>query len=304
MKTERLYAVTLYLLNHGKTTATELARKFEVSIRTIQRDMDSLCRAGIPVLAETGAAGGYSLSPEFRMNAQTATREEYALIRTALRGLCSAVGSRELEAALEKISALSKDKELPMILDFSVLREKGGRLLEPLQAAIRERKFVRFTYTDAGGETGVRTVEPVAVVYRWYAWYLLAYSPEKGGYRTYKLLRMENVETTGGTFTREHAGAETILREESRKAPVERTEIRIRCRPGGKAKAVEYLNGVVIREDESGCCDMILNVVEREHFWFGALLSLGDEIEILEPERIRNRVLEAAEKIVCLYRKL
>ena len=86
MKTDRLYAITVYLLNHGKTPAEVLARLFEVSVRTIRRDVDALCRSGIPVVAEPGAGGGYSLSEPFKLNAQAMNDADYTYILTALYG--------------------------------------------------------------------------------------------------------------------------------------------------------------------------------------------------------------------------
>lgn len=82
MKTDRLYAITVYLLNHGKTPAEVLARLFEVSVRTIRRDVDALCRSGIPVVAEPGAGGGYSLSEPFKLNAQAMNDADYTFILT------------------------------------------------------------------------------------------------------------------------------------------------------------------------------------------------------------------------------
>ena len=87
MKTDRLYALTLYLLNHGKSSASELARHFDVSVRTIQRDIDALCQAGIPICAFTGTNGGYEILSDFRMNNQLASEDEYAYIATAINGL-------------------------------------------------------------------------------------------------------------------------------------------------------------------------------------------------------------------------
>lgn len=80
MKTDRLYALTLYLLNHGKSSASELAKHFEVSVRTIQRDIDTLCQAGIPICAFTGTNGGYEILGDFKMNNQLASKDEYAYI--------------------------------------------------------------------------------------------------------------------------------------------------------------------------------------------------------------------------------
>lgn len=302
MKIDRLYAITIYLLNHGKVPASELADKFEVSVRTVQRDIDALCRAGIPVTADTGVAGGYYLTDTFHMDRHTATREEYSYIITALKGLSSAINDPKIDTTLEKLSSLTAERENSIILDFSVLQEGDGTLFETLQTAIRTKHPVSFTYTNSGGATRNHTVEPVAIVYRWYAWYLLAYSTVKSEYRTYKLIRMRDAGITDARFTREHASAEAILKENDRNAPQPCTAVTVRCKPEARAKATEYLNGKLIREYENGECEMLLHVIEYEHLWFGTLLSLGDGIEIMEPEHIRARVREAAEKIILLYK--
>lgn len=304
MKTDRLYGITLYLLNHGKTSASELAKRYEVSVRTIQRDIDSLCHAGIPVAAETGVTGGYSLPDTFQMGGQIVTQEDYSVILTALKGFSSAMSHPELDAALEKMSALTKDKNESIILDFSVLREGDEKLLQLLQTAIRTNHPVRFTYTNADNATRIHVVEPIAVVYRWYAWYLLAYSTVRADYRTYKLARMCDAAAADGAFTREHDSAEAILRKHDEKNDQLPTAVRIRCKADAKAKAIEYLNGQVTGEHENGDCDMMLYVIEQEHVWLGTLLSLGDSVEVLEPDHIRARVLDHAQKIVSSYLKL
>ena len=154
MKTDRLYAITVYLLNHGKTPAEVLARLFEVSVRTIRRDVDALCRSGIPVVAEPGAGGGYSLSEPFKLNAQAMNDADYTFILTALHGLSTAFDSPAVKQTAEKLRALSGGRAGGgLILDFSVLRETDSALLTKLQTAIREKRPVRFTYTNAADET-------------------------------------------------------------------------------------------------------------------------------------------------------
>lgn len=304
MKIDRLYAITVYLLNHGKVPASVLAKKFEVSVRTVQRDIETLCRAGIPIAAETGVSGGYFLTDTFCMKAQTATQEDYSFILTALKGFSSAMNNPKIDVTLEKISAVSKDKNESIILDFSVLREDDEKLLQTLQEAIRIKHSVRFTYTNADDITRIHTVEPIAVVYRWYAWYLFAYSTVKNDYRSYKLVRMRNVEIIEAPFTKEHDSAETLLRNNQRDMRQICTAITVRCKPQAVIKAVEYLNGKITHEYENGECEMTLYVIENEHLWFGTLLSLGDGVEILAPEHIKRRILEAAKKIISLYDKL
>lgn len=299
MKTERLYAITLHLLNHGRTPAAELARRFEVSVRTIQRDIDALCRAGIPVAAETGMRGGYRLADGFRMDAHTASPEEYSRMFAALRGYASATGEREAQTTAEKLRALAGSAGGDVMLELSSLRERDGELIALLRGAISAKKAVRFGYTNAGNEHRQHTVEPVAVIYRWYAWYLLAYSREKDDYRTYKLARMDAAAVTCEDFIRAHDSPERIL--ERCGTQPEATEISVRCSSGARARAKEYLNGVITAEDPDGSCTMTLKVIESEQFWFGMLMSLGGGIEVLAPERIRRRVTEAAQGILRIY---
>ncbi|MDE5908655.1 MAG: YafY family transcriptional regulator [Lachnospiraceae bacterium] len=304
MKTERLYAITVYLLNHGRTSASELAKHFEVSLRTIQRDMDSLCLAGIPVISIAGAAGGYEISDRFMLDKQYATANDYSHILTALRGFASATMNPKVKHTLEKIARVSKPDDCGIVLDFSVLQEGDSQVLQLLQSAVAIKHTVEFLYTNNNNETRIHNVEPIAVIYRWYAWYLLAYSKVKSDYRTYKLVRMRNLKITDIAFVREHASAEDILKRMDQSDTRIYTEILIKCTKAAKMRIVEYLKGTIIQELSDGGALIKATIVENEQFWMGNLLSLGDEAEIIAPEEIRSRLLDAAEKIVSLYKKL
>lgn len=148
MKTDRLYALTLYLLNHGKSSASELAKHFEVSVRTIQRDIDALCQAGIPICAFTGANGGYEILSDFKMNNQLTSEDKYAYIATAINGLRTVANNPMADDIYEKITAISKHSNTGMILEFSVLREGDEKLLQMLQSAVKNKVVVKFTYTN------------------------------------------------------------------------------------------------------------------------------------------------------------
>ncbi len=306
MKTERLYAITIYLLNHGRTSAGRLAEHFEVSLRTIQRDIDSLCLAGIPVISVPGASGGYEIAERFRLSDQFATSDDYSCILTALQGLVSATGEQKAKHAFEKIAALSKAADNGILLDFSVLREGDTALLQALQSAIAQKRTVNFTYTNNNNETRSHSVEPIAVLYRWYAWYLLAYSGVSGDYRTYKLVRMSSLEITCIPFTKEHEAAALILEKTDRKDSRKSRNILIKCRPPAVSRIKEYLNGTIVKESPEDSPDgsvlMELTVVENEQLWLGTLLSLSDNVEVLNPEALRRQLLASAEKIVSLYK--
>lgn len=304
MKIERLYAITLYLLNHGRTSASELARYFEVSVRTIQRDIDSLCLAGIPVVAITGAAGGYEISERFQLDKQFATSDDYSYILTALQGLVSAINDQKVKQVLDKISSVTKANDNGIILDFSVLHEGDENKLQMLQSAVINKRVVSFTYTNNDNETRTHSVEPIAVIYRWFAWYLFAYSRIKDGYRSYKLVRMNDLKVTDEVFMKEHESAETILRKTDKEDSRKYTEITVKCQESARSRVTEYLKGTVTEELSNGNAVMKFTVVENEQLWIGTLLSLGDSVEVVEPKEIRERLLEAAGQIVSLYTKL
>jgi len=302
MKVERLYAITVYLLNHGLTSANELAKHFEVSLRTIQRDIDSLCIAGIPVVSLPGSNGGYEISEKYKLDNHFATSDDYSYILAALKGFVSATADANAANTLEKITQLHKEDNQNIILDFSVLREGEQETLQKLQSAIAKKRAVSFTYTNNDNETRNHTVEPVAVVYRWYAWYLLAWSKVKNDYRNYKLIRMSNLTITDKAITKEHESAETILKKAEKTDKRKYTELLIKCKAQARTRVHEYLKGQIVKELADGDALMKLTVIENEQFWLGTLLSLGNEVEVLEPHNIRSRLSEAAEKILSLYK--
>lgn len=301
MKIERLYAITVYLLNHGRTSASELAKYFEVSLRTIQRDIDSLCLAGIPIISTAGAAGGYEISDRFKIDQEFATSDDYSYILTALRGLISATNNQKAKHALEKIVHVSNPNDNGIILDFSVLREGDQITLQMLQTAVIEKRTVAFKYTNNNNETRIHSVEPIAVIYRWYAWYLLAYSKAKNDYRTYKLVRMSNLEITDQPFVKKHESADIILKNTDKTDSRQYIDVLIKYKEMSKSRVIEYLKGTIIEEFSNGDTIMKLTVVENEHFWIGTLLSLSDNVEVIAPEGVRKRLLESAKKIISLY---
>lgn len=302
MKTERLYAITVYLLNHGRTSANELAKQFEVSVRTIQRDIDSLCLSGIPIISVSGAAGGYEISEHFELDKHLATPNDYSYILTALKGFVSATNDLNAKHTLEKISQLHQQNDANIILDFSVLREGEQTTLQTLQTAIAKKCRVNFLYTNNNNETRTLSAEPIAVLYRWYAWYLLAYSNAKNDYRIYKLVRMHDLKISDTPFTKMHDSPEIILQKSDKADCRQYTDVLVKCKETALSRVQEYLKGTVMEKLPDGDTLMKLTVVENEQLWLGTLLSMGDHVKVIAPEKIRRRLVEAASKIISLYK--
>lgn len=295
MRTDRLLAETIYLLEHGRTSAREMAARFEVSPRTVLRDMDSLCMAGVPVISFEGIGGGFELEESYRLDHKTANQEDVSLILTALQALSTAIEDQKLLSAIDKFHSLkAMDSELHV--DLSALNE-DARIqghLRALRKAIKNKHAVHMQYTSTAGRSAEHTVEPISLHYQWYSWYLHAYSRVKNAVLTYKLVRMDWVKETD----------EPCLPHPDAAPPCDdRPEItlRVRCRESARVPLIEYLHAIPDRQTDDGDWLLTVSVPSDERFWRGALLSLGDQVEILSPPEIICEFRRYAQEVLSLY---
>lgn len=300
MKIDRLMAITIYLLNHGKTSAQKLAEIFEVSPRTIMRDMDTLDQAGIPIQSSYGVDGGYQIVDTFVMEKQLANSNDYDFIITALKGLSSAYPNKNIEQTLAKMNVLTKEQNNPISMDLSVAHENRqvNEQMQLLEEAIKQKKMVQFQYTNNENQTKELQIEPVSVIYKWYNWYLIGYYEKYQDYCMFKLVRMESLIVTDKENTKEHRVSEIQLAEHNANDMV---EIRFRGKSKVKVKCKEYLNGKIAKEYENGDFEYCLTVPEQETFWYGVILSMGSDIKIIKPQSVIERILETCNQLKKEY---
>ncbi|MDE5933386.1 MAG: YafY family transcriptional regulator, partial [Lachnospiraceae bacterium] len=202
MQESRLFKILYYLLDKGHATAPELAERFEVSTRTVYRDIDALSGAGIPVYAEAGRGGGIYLMNHFVLDRAMLTEEEKQDILSALQSVAAA-GNKGGEATLEKLSALFQiQSENWYEVDFARWGVSTGdhEKFELLKKAVLTHRRVKIFYAGAGREKSYRTVEPLKLLYKSRAWYLKAYCLEKEAFRLFKLNRILEWEVLGESF--------------------------------------------------------------------------------------------------------
>ena len=193
MKMERLIGILSILLRREKVTAPELAEQFEVSRRTIQRDIESLCRAGIPISTTQGAGGGISIMENYRVDRTVLTEPEMKAILTGLQSLDSVSGTRRYAQLIKKLSA-GTGGLIPggahMLIDLSSWYKTSlPPKIELIQRAIEEHHTIRFTYFSPKEES-IRTVEPYYLVFHWSAWYVWGWCLVREDFRLFKLNRM------------------------------------------------------------------------------------------------------------------
>lgn len=303
MKLERLLGITIYLLGHEMASARALAERFEVSTRTINRDMQALSLAGVPIAVRQGAGGGYAIMDSFRMDNLLATPGDYARIRAALAGMQSAYFRPEVRQTLEKMEALPGSGEGAVFVDLAVAREGAGfqETLALLERAIRQRRQVSFTYTNAQGRTAPRQVEPLALNYRWYAWYLLARKPDREAIRLYKLARMRRAVLIDLPWVQPYLSPQQALaRWEAQPDGQPLCRAVVRCGRELRVAVEEYLTGEVIAE-RGDQVDLRIQAPEGERMWFSLLAGFGGAVEVLEPPELQIRLGELGRELTEKY---
>lgn len=299
MKIDRLMGIVVYLLNHGRTSAQKLAEEFEVSSRTIMRDLESLDQAGIPIQSFYGVEGGYQIMDDYVLEKQVATSHEYDWIVTALKGMASAYTSKSLEQTLAKIKSLNDTADMVVSVDLGVAREDNriNRQLMLLEDAIEKKCKVRFLYTNSHDDVKEIYVEPVCLQYKWYNWYLIGYYEKHQDYCMFKLVRMDNLEVTEIRNTKKH-NLSDIKPKDSNDNII---HIRLYGKASIKSKCREYLNGEITKEFENGDFEFCISVPEHEIFWYGVLLSFGNKVKIIEPQEIKERIIKTCKEIQMEY---
>lgn len=294
MQESRLFKIVYQLLQKRRVTATELAKEYEVSVRTIYRDIDRLSEAGIPIYAEAGRNGGIYLLEEFTMDKMMFSQQEKQDILASLQSL-SVIGVKQEDEILSKVSALFQVKSDSWFeADFSRWGEKTRDLekFETVKKAVIERRALHISYESAYGGSSERVIYPLKLLYKSKEWYIKAYCTKKEDYRLFKLNRVIRWE-----LLQEEFAPMTFLLMEEEKTNEQRVVLRF-------AKDVAYrvydefdVKQVKILENQELEVTAYMPVDE---WLIGYLLSFGVQVEVVEPVEMRTilagRALQIYEK--------
>lgn len=197
----RMLGMIYLLMNKGTVTAGELAERFEVSVRTIYRDVEALSMAGIPVYAKKGKNGGICLTEEFVLNKMLVSQKEQREILAALASL-KETGVGQSGEILDKLGDFFKTEAQNWVaIDFSDWSGRRRELYEQLREAILNRHVISFDYYGQYGEMSGRTVEPIQLLFKEYTWYVRAFCRVRQDMRLFKVMRMKRVRVLEETFT-------------------------------------------------------------------------------------------------------
>jgi predicted DNA-binding transcriptional regulator YafY len=302
VKIDRLLSIVVFLLGREKARAEDLAKRFEVTVRTIYRDLDAINASGIPVVAYPGPGGGFAIDPSYTIDRRLLGFEDLRAVVASLKGVSDALGDKTVGAALEKLESLGpRDKPREFLEDRVVIdlfpwgrREEERRLARILEPAIAERRIVSFSYSSYGSKQEKRLVEPMTLVFKSYAWYLWGFCRLRGDYRLFKLSRMQGLSLGLERFKRRSA---SYSRESDMPAPPE-VELILRVGRGRAAEAWEWFGVSETEAEEEGSLRVTMRLPEGD--WIvRTLLGFGPGVEVLGPESVRKAYREAAAAIAA-----
>ncbi len=302
MQLDRLMGILVALMRHDRVTAPVLAEKFEVTRRTIGRDIDTLCRAGIPVVTRQGAGGGISLADGYRLDRSVLTADELSGIVAAIRGIASVTEKTQTERTLEKLGA-GKDAVVslrePVVIDLaSHARGSLTDKITRIKRAILENRLIEFDYYSEKGRTR-RRIEPCLVVFQWTAWYVFGYCRTRRDFRLFKLARLWELSTLEETFI-------------PREIPPERSDFGAYFTDGERLVAlfdpsvrhqlIEVYGLDCYQETGEGLLRLEVGFTNRD-FIKGWLLGFGEKARVLAPRDLAEDIQRTAQKIYESYSK-
>ncbi|MDR1247239.1 MAG: YafY family transcriptional regulator [Clostridiales Family XIII bacterium] len=300
MKLYRLIGILTALLQNDRVTAPELAEKFEVNRRTIGRDIDALCQAGIPVVTHQGSGGGISIAEGYKLDKSVLTSEEISDIVAALKGIGSVSKRSDVERTLDKLHAgpgtvISMHE--PVVIDLA--SHYKGQLtgkIELIKRAVQTARLIEFDYYYEKGESH-RRIEPYFVIFQWASWYVFGFCRERQDWRMFKLLRLWNLTLCDEQYT-------------PRELPPERRDFNAHFTDDIKLvavfdkseryKLIENYGLDCYTETDDG---LRIEISFTNHdYLIGWLLAFGGNVKVLEPKEIVEDMKAAAEKILSRYK--
>ena len=284
MKDNRLFRILYYILEKEKVTANELADKFEVSVRTIYRDIDSISSVGVPIFTTQGKGGGIKIDNEFILNKSLFDANEKEQIIAALQGLEKTNEAYKSEL-ITKLSALFKIKNSNWIeIDFTSWRSNNTYqdLFNALKTTIINKNIISFSYNSSKGEKINRKVKPIRLLFKEQDWYLYAFCLLRNDFRYFKLSRMKDLEVLAINYEDNFENA--VLKKELKYENIVNTKLKFDKNVA--FRVYDEFNEAVIEDKNDNLCVEIK--IPNNYKLYNYIFSFGANVEILEPEEIRN----------------
>ena len=308
MKTDRLVSIIMMLLDNERVSAQELADRFEVSPRTIYRDIETINMAGIPVRSTPGVGGGFEIMQEYKLDKNVFSAADLSAILMGLSSLSGMVRGNELVNALAKVRRFipadrAKEIELranQIYIDLSPWM--GNRNIQPylelVKTALQESRMLSFEYADRFGNKTVRTVEPYQIVLKGSHWYFQGYCRKREDFRLFRLSRISNLQMSRETFSPRDYQKPVLDFGDILKTM--QTTIKLRVQKSAMDRLLDFCTCEHAVPDGEEHYIVNFPFIENEYY-YDILISFGDQCECLEPLHVRAEMKRRIQNMAALY---
>ena len=296
MRDSRLFRILYYILEKGKVTANELSEKFEVSVRTIYRDIDVISSAGIPIYATQGKGGGIEIADDFVLKKSLLSEKEQEQILVALKGL-EGINKQYENELLTKLSAFFKIKNTNWIeVDFTNWQKDNeyDELFNDIKSAIINKNIISFTYFSSNKKETSREVKPIRLLFKGWDWYVCAFCLLRNEFRYFKLSRIRDLKILDENFEDSYEDVVLIKEMEYKET------VGVKLKFDRKVAFRVYDEMGDIKEDENGNLYAEIEL-PNDYNLYNYIFSFGESVEVLEPIEIRNQIRDMINKMSKIY---
>lgn len=308
MKMDRLLSITMLLLDKKRIGAKELAEKFEVSPRTIYRDIDTLNLAGIPIHSKSGVGGGFEIMENYKMDKKVFSTADLSAILTSLTGFSNMMQGKELASALAKVKSFipadrakeieSKINQFELDLSPWLGNRNIQRYIETTKTALQENRLLTFDYSDQHGNSTSRMIEPYQLVLKNSQCYLQGYCLNRNDFRLFKVNRMTNLQIKKEQFSpRQYQKPELDF---TNMLDTLQTNIKLRIHREVMDMVLDYCSFEHFLPDGNEHYIVDFPFIENDYY-YNVLFSFGNKCECLEPPHIRTEMKRKIKEIAALY---
>jgi len=314
MQIDQLFELVYVLIDKKQVTAKAMAERFGVSTRTIYRWVDALSVSGVPIYSQNGRGGGIAISEKYALDTKVLSEEERLAIVSSVKALNSLSGNpasvvnANIKAA-EKISGLVEKNTDWLEVDFAPWSPEGSivrQVFGILRDSILEKRQVVFDYYSGNGNMERRTVHPWKLIYKGQAWYLQGWCTTRKAERFFKLTRMQNLDITGRTANITKLAAKEFETKHNSPAPQKYKPKLLTIKAKVFPQKISYLFDTFICSEVVPHKDGSITVtftVPEEDWIYELLLSFGNNMKIISPKNVRDRILGLAEDVIKTYKK-
>lgn len=294
--------ILMLLLQKRKITAAEIARRYEVSVRSVYRYIEELTVCGVPIDVERGRYGGVTIADTYRLPAGYFTREEFAATINALEAMSSQISDENLISAREKLESKQKDGNRELTVCGNIIVDGGGWVggkrfsdkMTVCEQAVNLCKRLSIDYISRGGEHSKRVIDPYVLIFKRNVWYVWAYCHTKQDFRTFKIGRIRSAAFTGAEFKKKDFDRGDIDLNFNYKDD-ELTEVTLGIEKSSLADAEEWLGVENIEPQGDALVARVL--LPDDNGLVNKILSYGGAVKVLSPDALKQKVKAAAEKI-------